>query len=758
MPKLKGEQFIKEQRLVSQSLMRFLLFSMVVLAFFSILNYSQGLPLLALVQAAVLLTLPFAYSWLKKGAPHSAIKHLIGFDAMVIFVPLIFVPTIDNTGIYWVFGYPMIVLFFLGVRTGFQWTLIYFLTLIAGIALAHQGVLTLRYSNMQVALAFVEVIVFAAIGYFFISDRERAEKQQALHLHYLESVDRIERALHADLDLEKSMEDALECLLDIFDSSRTWMVFPAHPGAASYQVQFEKHRQEFPPLIPSGREIPSTTLSRQTFLDGLKSDKPVCYSKSHLLSEDSETSRLYSIRSQMAITLNRDSETPWMLGMHQCDRDRTWSNEEQRLFQDIAKRMEDALNQMLLYQELTTSEKNLRIAIKEAEAANHAKSEFLSVMSHELRTPLHGIIGLQNLIASDSHNLSEEQRENLILAQQSAKSLRSLVNDVLDLAKIESGNMELIKEPFNLSDCINDALVPFILAAREKGLSLKLEMSNMPASMVGDESRLRQVLLNLVGNAVKFTEQGYILVKVIGMETHISFSVEDSGVGIPPESVATIFEPFIQVTSAKQPQQSGTGLGTSIVKHFVELMGGTIDVESTPGQGSRFTFQIPCKATDSDTITQSIDVLTGNLNKISTEIASSAGTTTKPKSFIRALLAEDDPIGQRIAMKQLSRAGIMVDAVDNGTSAWETLQESNYSLLLTDIRMPGLDGIELTRKVRAMEKETGKEPITIIGLSAHALEEVAKECRAAGMDDFMTKPVNPEMILSTVLATHPKEK
>ena len=753
----KEDEPIKDKKLVSQSLMRFLLFSMVVLAFFSILNYSQDLITLALVQASVLLTLPFAYSWLKRGAPHGIIKHLIGFDTMAIFVPLIFVPTIDGTGIYWMFGYPMIVFFFLGVRTGFQWVAIYCITLMLGFELASAGILTLYHTPAQLALALVEVIVFTAIGYYFVTDRERAEKQQSLHLHYLESVDRIERALHADLDLETSMEHALECLLDIFKSSRVWMVFPAHPDTISYQVRFEKCTQGFQGNLPAGTEIPSNHMSREIFFDGLKSNKAICYSKSHPLPGDPEIAKQHSIRAMMAITMNKESEVPWMLGMHQCDHDREWTVEEIRLFTDTAKRIEDALNQMLLYRELSTSEQNLRTAIKKAEAANHAKSEFLSVMSHELRTPLHGIIGLQKLIASDNQNLTEEQRENLMLAQQSAKSLRALVNDVLDLAKIEAGHMELIQDEFSLPDCIRDALIPFILSAREKNISLKLEMVNIPKSVIGDESRLRQVLLNLVGNAVKFTHQGYVLVKVTNENKQLNFLVKDSGIGIPSESISSIFAPFKQVDSPQESQQRGTGLGTSIVKHFIELMGGAITVKSILGKGSSFTFNIPSKIINDDRITESIDVAKDSLNSLLSETSSPTKSKSSHDQSIKTLLAEDDPIGQRIAIKQLTRAGLNVEAADNGSIAWGKIQQNNYSLLLTDIRMPGIDGIELTRKIRALEDKTGKPRIIIIGLSAHALEDVAKECRAAGMDSFMTKPVDPEEILSTVLAAVAKK-
>ena len=225
--------YSEQKNLTSQSLARFLLFSMVVLAFFSVFNFSQGLKLLSLVDTVILLTLPFAYSWLKRGAPHQFIKHLIGFDALVIFAPLIFVPTADNTGIYWIFGYPMIAFFFLGVRTGFQWISIYILVLLAGLGLAHQGLLTLYFTWLQVALAFVEVIVFTAIGYFFVSDRERAEKLHAQHLHYLESVERIERTLHTDLNLERCMNSALQCLLEVFSCSRAWLLHPADPSTSS---------------------------------------------------------------------------------------------------------------------------------------------------------------------------------------------------------------------------------------------------------------------------------------------------------------------------------------------------------------------------------------------------------------------------------------------------------------------------------------------------------------------------------------------
>jgi len=735
-----------ERNLTSQSLSRFLLFSMVVLAFFSYLNYTLDLKPLALVQFLVLLTLPPVYSWLKKGAPLGTIKHLIGLDAMVIFVPLLFVPTAENTGIYWVFGYPMIVFFFLGTRTGFAWTMVYVLVLITGISLSQFEILTLYYSPLQTSLALVELIIFTAIGYFFTSDREKAEGYHLAHLHYLQSVDKLERILHQPLHMDHALDHSLEMMLEIFSCSRAYLIHPLEQNVKYWDVAYEKNVPEFPGSFSLRGKIPTNPEMLEELHNIHNSSEIHLYGEDNPIPGQPDWAEKFSIKSVMTIMIRTEHGNPWMLGLHECTHSRIWTEEEKRLFQDIARRMEDALNQMLLYRELTESEKNLRQAIVQAEAASHAKSEFLSVMSHELRTPLHGIIGLQNLISSDAEQLSSEQQENLMLAQQSAKSLRALVNDILDLSKIESGNMELIRDQFELRNCICDAIVPFVLAAREKEITLFLHMEETPKSIIGDESRLRQVLLNLVGNAVKFTEHGEVSVHAIQKDNRLLLSVKDSGTGISEHDLNHIFEPFVQAIETIQPEQSGTGLGTNIVKRFVELMGGSIKATSELGRGSCFSFSIPCQTVGSETIndhTNSIDGLFSS-SPIKNE------KKIEPMPTLRVLLAEDDPIGQRIVLKQLSKAGMKVDVVSDGEQAWEKAQNQSYDLLLTDIRMPGMNGIKLTKKIRAMEQKTNGAPLPIIGLSAHALEEVAKECIEAGMDHFMTKPVDPETILNTV--------
>ncbi|MES0370721.1 MAG: ATP-binding protein [Mariprofundaceae bacterium] len=409
-----------------------------------------------------------------------------------------------------------------------------------------------------------------------------------------------------------------------------------------------------------------------------------------------------------------------------------------------------------LQRKLTNSESKLHLAVRQAESANQAKSDFLSTMSHELRTPIHGIIGLQRLISDDTENLSHEQRENLLLAQQSAKSLRALVNDILDLAKIESGNIELVKTRFKLQNCICDALIPFRVHALEKGVLLSLHIKNTPKTIISDESRLRQILLNLIGNAMKFTHQGEVSVHVTEKSNQLEFIIKDSGIGIAKEDLKHVFEPFVQSSKELELQQLGTGLGTSIVKRFVELMGGSIRVESKLGEGSCFTFSIPCYPDGNETISCDIDSTT-ELFHASPE-AGKEERTDHQSTTLRVLLAEDDPIGQRIASKQLTKAGIEVHIVDNGELAWEKMQNHSYDLLLTDIRMPLIDGIELTRKIRALEKKSNSPRLPIIGLSAHALEEVANECIEAGMDHFMAKPVDPEKILSAILKSTSRNK
>jgi len=733
---------------VERSLSRFLIFAISSLTFFTVLNAFLGLYTLASIQGSVIITLPLLYLWLKNGGSQTLIKHAIGLATLTVFIPLLFAPSADNTGIYWIFVYPLVAFFFLGVRAGIQWTSIYVISLLFGLFFAYIEHIHLYYTWTQISLSLIELLLCSIISYFFVSDNEKAEKKQQAHVHYLKSVDRIERALHNQPEIDKGMNSAMQAILETFHTSRACLITSNNTGKESSLMQFECTSSGIAPILTAKNSRDMNQKNIKNLMHTQKRDKPTCYDDRKPFPDNQTSLQEFSIQSQMVIALYPNKDQIWLLGLHQCNYPRHWNKDEQRLFQDIARRMEDALQQMLLYQDIKASTENLLKAKQEAEAASYAKSEFLSVMSHELRTPLHGIIGLQELIAGDSDHLTSEQLEHLTLAQQAARSLSDLVNDILNLSKVESGTIQLNHKEFSLKTLLLDAIAPFIIACRNKRLPLQLHLEDTPEFIVGDEIRLRQILINIIGNAVKFTQHGHISIHIKVIGDHLSFTIKDTGVGISPDMLKHIFEPFHQEAQLMQSEHTGTGLGTTIAKRFVELMGGHIHVHSELGTGSCFTFHIPFEAGKGNNIHWQVDgrQITNKLSP-SPQANNKLGASTQR---IHILLAEDDPIGQRIAAKRLRRMGMLVDIAEDGFTAWVKSQTGEHDLLLTDIRMPKMDGIELTRRIRQYELEHKKLRLPIVGLSAHALAEVEQECCEAGMDAFMVKPIDPDSVLAKV--------
>ncbi len=375
-------------------------------------------------------------------------------------------------------------------------------------------------------------------------------------------------------------------------------------------------------------------------------------------------------------------------------------------------------------------------------ASSKAKSDFLAVMSHELRTPIHGLMGMQKLIEEEP--LTTSQKEHLAAAQYSAQVLHALVNDILDLSKIEAGAMVLNSENFKLSECIHEALVTQIYRVRKKGLALSFYLHNTPELIKGDKIRLRQILLNLVGNAVKFTEKGFVRVDVRMQSKGLEFKVSDSGIGMTQKEMASVFEAFTQMDSSTTRKYQGTGLGTTISKRLVEMMGGSIWVESVPNQGSSFNFCIKPEKFSDDCVDMEVDMLQfcaldAKLSKQAEENVVVGEGFAKRK---RVLLAEDDPIGQKLMRKSLARVGFDVSVASDGIAALKMAEESLYDLILLDMQMPGMDGAMVAERFRRFEAEQQQEHTLIIGLTAHALDEVEQRCFEAGMDDFLTKPVD----------------
>ena len=370
-----------------------------------------------------------------------------------------------------------------------------------------------------------------------------------------------------------------------------------------------------------------------------------------------------------------------------------------------------------------------------AEDASKAKSEFLANMSHEIRTPMNGIVGMQQLIGGTG--LTAEQRQYLDAAQSSAQSLLALLNGILDLSKIEAGRMELEPTDFAVRPLLEEMLRPLDIVARKKGLYLACTVSDgVPPAVNGDALRLRQVLLNLLANALKFTHQGGVTVTVepiaasAGIE--LRFSVADTGIGIPREQQSAVFEAFRQADNTITRRYGGTGLGLAISARLVQLMGGVIELESQPGAGSTFTFtahfvpaQLPPPA--------------ARRNLAAAHPPCEART-------LRILVAEDNPINQTVIARTLEKAGYQVALAQNGREALESWSASPFDVIFMDVQMPEMDGLQTTREIRRREQGTGQH-ICIVAMTANAMSGDREHCLAAGMDNYFTKPIRTHEVL-----------
>ena len=380
----------------------------------------------------------------------------------------------------------------------------------------------------------------------------------------------------------------------------------------------------------------------------------------------------------------------------------------------------------------------LEKARERAEEAHRAKSDLLAVMSHEIRTPLNGVLGMLELLADAE--IASEHRELVLVARQSAHTLGTLLNDLLDLSKAEAGRLELehiVFDPAVLAGEVRDLFAP---AAQEKGIALMTQANLNPGLHYrGDPGRLRQVMMNLVGNAVKFTELGSVTLEVHQAESPqpgVEIVVRDTGIGIAAETLPRLFEKFIQADSSTTRRFGGTGLGLAITRELVMLMEGTIQVTSEPGVGTTFVCRLPLEPVE-------VEVATG------TELEWSRARERRPGlAGLRVLLVEDNPINQRVAKGLLRREECVVEVAPDGETAVAKAETGTYDLILMDGQMPGMDGYEATRAIRALGGPAAETPI--IALTASALRGDRERCYEAGMNDYLTKPVQLKPLLDAL--------
>ena len=553
-----------------------------------------------------------------------------------------------------------------------------------------------------------------------ITDRKRAERKQLARVELNDRLRDIKHSRDVTFVAAEIIGNALDCTRagygELYDDGEKIIIDRDWTNGKVQSLSgihtFKSYGTEFAEKIKRGEVI---------VIDDVRQDAS--------MADGIDSVDKIQVRSLINVSLIEDGKPRALFYLHDS-KPRHWRRGEIDLVIEMAHRT-------WAEAERVHAENQMIEALKKAEAANMAKTEFLANMSHEIRTPMNAIIGLSNILSTE--NLTTRQKEFVHTLQFSADSLLSLINDLLDISKIEARTVELERIPFSLTKIVQEVISMMSMKAEEKGLSFVLDGDCAEGQIyIGDPTRLRQIITNLCSNALKFTDHGGIKISIGCHKTEnplledIHISVEDTGIGVPASKFDHIFEKFIQADTSINRKYGGTGLGLAITKMLTGLMGGTIGVESVVGKGSTFTIKIPLPlAAEGQKPEQSVDHKKSENNNVSLDAKN------------KILLVEDYAPNVLVAGTFLEEFGYEWESAKNGTEAVEKAIRGGYMAILMDVQMFGMNGLEATRMIREYEKKNVLKRVPIIGMTAHALSGDRERCIAVGMDDYLSKPFNP---------------